>query len=312
LLQTPNNDGVWGDTEFRFDDDSTTQCDWWVVIEDPLERQSAICPANATVLVISEPEDVRRYPPPYIDQFAHVMTCQEYISHRQKHSCPAAGPWHLRGMSYSDLQSSPTKTRSLSVIASNKAFIPGHRARLDFVSRLRTDLADGIDIFGRGINELENKWDGLAPYKFSIAIENAVGKDYWTEKLADCFLAETLPIYFGCPNIADYFPPESYISIDIAKPDEAIQVIQNVVNDGTFDVRLAAIREAKQLVLNRYQTFPLIANYLSSQYRGPLGKGIKHTIRPISYWDSRTIPARVRTRLALVGQSLGLVPKCRY
>ena len=30
-----------------------------------------------------------------------------------------------------------------------------------------------------------------------------------SEKIADCFLAWTMPIYYGCPRIAEYFPAES-------------------------------------------------------------------------------------------------------
>ena len=31
---------------------------------------------------------------------------------------------------------------------------------------------------------------------------------YFTEKIVDAFLTGTIPIYCGCPNIADYFDPK--------------------------------------------------------------------------------------------------------
>jgi hypothetical protein len=46
---------------------------------------------------------------------------------------------------------------------------------------------------------------------FHIAIENTLIKNYFSEKLLDCFLTKTLPIYYGCINIGDYFNIEGII-----------------------------------------------------------------------------------------------------
>ena len=40
---------------------------------------------------------------------------------------------------------------------------------------------------------------------FHIAIENTSIKNYFTEKIIDCFQTRTVPIYYGCINIGDYF-----------------------------------------------------------------------------------------------------------
>ncbi len=40
---------------------------------------------------------------------------------------------------------------------------------------------------------------------FHIAIENCSIKNYFTEKLIDCFQSRTVPIYYGCKNIGEYF-----------------------------------------------------------------------------------------------------------
>ena len=60
-------------------------------------------------------------------------------------------------------------------------------------------------IFGKGINGFEDKWDTLRDYKYHIVIENSSFDDYWTEKLADNYLAECFPFYHGCKNINKYF-----------------------------------------------------------------------------------------------------------
>ena len=40
---------------------------------------------------------------------------------------------------------------------------------------------------------------------FGIAIENFSHRGYFSEKILDCFLMKTIPVYWGCSNIHDYF-----------------------------------------------------------------------------------------------------------
>jgi len=40
---------------------------------------------------------------------------------------------------------------------------------------------------------------------FHVAVENVRQANYFTEKLIDCFLTRTVPVYWGCPNIGDFF-----------------------------------------------------------------------------------------------------------
>jgi len=83
-------------------------------------------------------------------------------------------------------------------------------------------FGERIDIFGRGINEIEDKWDALDRYKYHIALENSVVEDYWTEKLSDAYLAGCYPIYYGCPNIEKYFDISSLARINITQSDPVI------------------------------------------------------------------------------------------
>ena len=48
---------------------------------------------------------------------------------------------------------------------------------------------------------------------FHVALENVRQCNYFTEKLLDCFLTRTVPIYWGCPNIADYFDTDGMLII---------------------------------------------------------------------------------------------------
>ena len=44
--------------------------------------------------------------------------------------------------------------------------------------------------------------------------------------LPDAFLGYTLPFYHGCPNANEYFPPESFIPIDINDLDRTADIIR--------------------------------------------------------------------------------------
>lgn len=52
----------------------------------------------------------------------------------------------------------------------------------------------------------ETKMDTIAEYTFTIAFENAVARDYVTEKFYDPLIAGSVPVYLGAPNIGDFSP----------------------------------------------------------------------------------------------------------
>lgn len=49
---------------------------------------------------------------------------------------------------------------------------------------------------------------------YSVAIESSTESDYFTEKLVDCLITKTIPIYWGCPNISEYFDTSYWIPIE--------------------------------------------------------------------------------------------------
>ena len=96
------------------------------------------------------------------------------------------------------------------MIASSKRDTEGHLLRHELVDLVK---AEGLDVavLGRGYAPFEAKADGLAPYRFSVVIENLQEPNYFTEKIVDAVLCETVPIYWGCPNIGDFFDPKALI-----------------------------------------------------------------------------------------------------
>lgn len=146
----------------------------------------------------------------------------------------------------------PLKTKHISCISSTLSQLEGHRKRIRFVQALRTEKS-AIDFFGRGIRFVHDKMEALRDYRYSIAIENASMPHYFTEKINDCFLAYTVPLYYGCTNIGKYFPEKSFIRIDIDRPKEMLRQWEALCSPDDWAARLDELHEARELVLNKYQ-----------------------------------------------------------
>jgi hypothetical protein len=144
------------------------------------------------------------------------------------------------------------KTKLISAIASTLRDLPGHKARDEFIRTLN-EAAPMVDLYGRGRpRSLANKEDGLVRYMFSIAIENTSSEHYWSEKITDCFLLDTVPLYFGASKIFDYFPQGSLIWLPLEDPEEAVRLINSLTETQYFQM-LDKVQQAKQLVLTKYQ-----------------------------------------------------------
>lgn len=69
-----------------------------------------------------------------------------------------------------------------------------------------------------------------ARHKFTLAFENSIAPDYVSDKLFDVWVAGSVPVYLGAPNVADFAPaPHSYIDVnDFSGPDELARYINHL------------------------------------------------------------------------------------
>lgn len=120
------------------------------------------------------------------------------------------------------------------------------------------------------------------------AIENYVGPHHWTEKLADAFLGLTLPFYCGCSNAADYFPPESFIPIDMKDPVGAANIIRQAIANREYEKRLPAIIEARRRVMFEHNLFAVVSREIEKRHDpdriadGRSGIYSRHALRKLS------------------------------
>lgn len=60
----------------------------------------------------------------------------------------------------------------------------------------------------------EGKSEAFLDSQFHLVIENSRQVNYFTEKLCDCLITKTIPIYYGCPNISEYFNTDGWIILE--------------------------------------------------------------------------------------------------
>ncbi len=288
--QLPDQHPQWGECEFIFDHNNDDY-DWLVIYDDvpavikngkkvPGKIDLACAPAN-TILVTMEPSSIKIYGQAFVEQFGHVLTSQESstLGHRNRVFSQPALRWFFgRGqkniltldqLKAADAYSKPKIISSVCSTKQQKHTL--HYKRYHFIQYLKKHFPE-MDLFGHGVQEMDDKAEALADYKYHIAIENHYAVHHWTEKLSDPYLAYCLPIYYGCPNINDYFPKESYLAIDINNPQGACEIIQHAIQNNEYEKRLPAIRKAREKVLNQYNLFYVLNDIVTQHHTDSVKK----------------------------------------
>ena len=129
------------------------------------------------------------------------------------------------------------KTRQFSIIASAKRTYAGHRLRHAVIEAAR-ERGLALDVMGRGYRPIETKVEGLAPYRFSVVIENVREVSLITEKLIDALRCRTVPIYWGAPDVGSIFNSEGIIQCQSL--DDIITAL-STLTAADYDSRRAAI-----------------------------------------------------------------------
>lgn len=149
------------------------------------------------------------------------------------------------------------KSKNVSIIASHKDGTPGQRMRHEAAK------LPGVEAHGGPYSTLPDKIDGLHPYRFSIAIENCKRDYFFTEKLIDCFATGTVPIYWGCPSIGNFFNLDGMIIVD------SMETIRNVIpllGPDLYEVMLPDIEDN----FERARRYYLTEDWLCEQAPGLL------------------------------------------
>jgi hypothetical protein len=99
------------------------------------------------------------------------------------------------------------KQDQISYLMSSKIYTKAQRMRFVIMRRFGhlKQLGPFDFLMHRSPPRVPSKEPFYARAKFNIACENQIMPNMFTEKLLDCFVTKTVPIYFGCTNLERYF-----------------------------------------------------------------------------------------------------------
>lgn len=222
-------------------------------------------PREQTIGVVTEPSWSPNFLPGYLNR-----KCAVVISHVVEpfgngvfgHSlCP---PWVTREA----VSVIPEKRKKLSIIVSPHK--PNEQSsnysfRHDLIQAILDSDLD-CDIYGKWAGTdsrlkgfVEDKVDALLPYEFSVAIENTCEPGYSTEKLIDCFLTETQPVYLGDPLAQLHYGDNCLIPLNTKNP---LELLQKIVNED-IEYNHEAVVVAKEKYLSSFNLLSRVLEVIS-------------------------------------------------
>lgn len=155
---------------------------------------------------------------------------------------PLASTW-IKGYDF------PEKKFEISALVGGKRMAEGHILRQNLwfrENKIKNPTKFFLSGAFGGIQNYNNNpvlGDSKNPLfdsQFHICIENTKRKNWFTEKLIDCFETNTIPIYYGCPNIGDWFDERGMIIVNDLK--EIIEASNNLTLE-TYEKMLPYIED---------------------------------------------------------------------
>jgi hypothetical protein len=149
------------------------------------------------------------------------------------------------------------KTKMVSMIASNKQITEGHRFRHEISNKLSKKY--NIDMWGSGYKSFDSKLSPLSDYYFTVSVMNSKIDNFFTEVIVDNFMLGTVPIFWGCPNINEYFDERGIITFDTI--DELDEILSKLtIND--YLSRIEYIKNNFEIAKKYVSTDDIISDVL--------------------------------------------------
>jgi hypothetical protein len=95
------------------------------------------------------------------------------------------------------------QSNGISFVLSSKRITSGHKFRHRIASKFSKKFK--ITQYGSGINHFVDRHIPYSSYQYSIVVENGKNSHLFTEKLIDCVLHKTIPIYWGGSKVLELF-----------------------------------------------------------------------------------------------------------
>lgn len=150
--------------------------------------------------------------------------------------CPYGGVW----IDKRDWGIKP-KSKLCSMLIGSKMSTEGHRIRHDIAAMIERE-GYKVDFYGTkgepvGYGQ-DTKLKVLADYCFSIVTETCREDNLFTEWLLDCLAVGTIPIFWGAPNIHEYFDAKGILQFDTV---DRLQKVLSRMSTGLWVEKLNSI-----------------------------------------------------------------------
>ena len=99
----------------------------------------------------------------------------------------------------------------ISLIASMKNDLEGHKLRHQLITLDKSHTHQLLTPLGRAYKQFDDVVTALAPFRYSVIIENCIEAHYFTEKLLNCLACKTIPIYWGHESVKQYFDTSNWL-----------------------------------------------------------------------------------------------------
>lgn len=186
----------------------------------------------------------------------------------------STGPWQEGWdfWNYENVYYNPfIKTKNLCAFVSTRGineenFPEGclYRDRVNLINGIFKDTPF-IDFYGWTHLEGDNmkyfalkKSDAIKDYKFCLTVENSNENYYISEKFYDCILTNTIPIYFGCKNIDDFWTEGGYILLDNITDHKYVIDKLKWVNDNCDELYEKMLPEVLKMKERYFNDFNLL------------------------------------------------------
>lgn len=202
---------------------------------------------SKTILFQWEPESTRRTWPGIFStpNTKDFLKCYDINNH---HNIVC---WYLNKTQKQLSSEEIVKSKTFSGIISNLSNLEGHHFRKSFVENHLMKLPY-YEHFGRGYVSINDKSEGLYPYKYTFACENSFERNYFTEKIIDSIMSECICFYDGCPNIEDFFNNDCFIKIDVKDPIKSVEIIKRSIGNDEYEKRIKNVRLEKKRILEEF------------------------------------------------------------
>jgi hypothetical protein len=170
------------------------------------------------------------------------------------------------------------KTKKINIIISgmsNKFYGNTYNQRIAFVETVMRQKLP-IEIYGRLWRPdgewlkgpFERKLDVLKPYEFSIGIENSCERNYVSEKFFDSYMTNTVPVYYGCPNVTEIYDKDSFIALDINDPNKYIPLLEDILLKRSSKDYLEKVIAMKGKYLRENNLYTVITQHIKNELKG--------------------------------------------